>query len=667
MLPKFLRELDPEIYLSDNYVVLDFEIDTSHGDYGNPIHVDNQPLLVSYRLGPAHPFRKVWGDVGTCSSWLTEEGGAAELIALLNDADFFVAHHSKYELGWLRRLGADLRKLLPFDTMLGEYVLLGNLVSGAKELGIRPHSVSLDMCCRRRDLAIKDPVVDAMIKGGINPIRIPRPWLQGRCEQDVETTEAVFLDQRLSLSRMGLLSVLFTRCLLTPVLADIEPEGMALDPERVEATHAKYTKQLADLENRLTEIVGGANWRSSKQMAEIIYDKLGFEELKDWRGKPKRSATGKRKADKKTLDKLVARTDEQKEFLAIRREIGRVGAALSKNLDFFAGVVREYGGTFFAEFNQANTATHRLSSSGISLVFETLKDLKGKPRKGKVQFQNMPRAFKKLFKAKRQGWKMVDVDGAQLEFRVAAELGHDAQAFIDITDPTFDSHRYTASELFSVTVEEVKAQEQEAFARGIDSWRQLAKPDTFKPLYGGSKGTPEQERYYRAFKARYSGIAETQEGWVREVLRTGVLVTPWGLRYYWPVDKIKAYRDGVYNITSSVYNYPIQAFATAEIIPVAIVYLWHRLKEEGLEESVRIINTVHDSAPCEVHPDAVAPFIELAKQCFTKDVYNYVEVVYGMDFKIPLGVGIKVADHWGDTKDEQAFDIYKDGREVKRK
>jgi hypothetical protein len=55
MIPEFLTNLDPEIYLSDNYVVLDWETDTSHGDYGNAVHKDNNLLLGSYKCGPGHP------------------------------------------------------------------------------------------------------------------------------------------------------------------------------------------------------------------------------------------------------------------------------------------------------------------------------------------------------------------------------------------------------------------------------------------------------------------------------------------------------------------------------------------------------------------------------------------------------------------------------------
>jgi hypothetical protein len=93
-----------------------------------------------------------------------------------------------------------------------------------------------------------------------------------------------------------------------------------------------------------------------------------------------------------------------------------------------------------------------------------------------------------------------------------------------------------------------------------------------------------------------------------------------GLSSHWPT----ARRDtrGRVNVESAVDNYPVQALATAEIVPVAVVYLWHRLAENGLQDRVRIVNLVHDSAPSEIHPSAAEEFKELAKQSFTHDVYK---------------------------------------------
>jgi DNA polymerase I-like protein with 3'-5' exonuclease and polymerase domains len=674
LLPEFLENLDPGIYFSDSYVVLDFEVDTSHGDYGNPVHPDNHLLFSGWKLGPTHPDACPLGTNKTYGQWGNEFDNWDRFLAHLESADFIVGHNAKYELGWLRRMGADLRRLLPFDTRLAEYVLLGNLAAGSDKLGMPKLSTSLDMACRRRGLPIKDPVVDLLMHHGINPVRLPRRWLSDRCRQDVETTEALFLHQRADLQARGLLPVLYTRCLLTPVLADIEPEGLQLDADAVKAEYEKAKAEFAALSSKMDQLTGGINWRSSVQVASFIYDTLKFEEIKDFKGRPKRTSSGKRQTSAKVLDKLEAKNRRQKEFLSLRKELGRVAALLSKNLEYFMGVVNDHGGKFYAELHQANTATHRLASTGIPLRFPSILDDSGNPVKRTVQIQNIPRGFKRLFKAKREGWYFAEPDGSSLEFRVACELGGPDRAALEDIETGWDPHVFTASVLFEATIAEVKAQKIEAEEKGEDDWRQLAKPDTFKPLYGGTTGTPEQEKYYAAFRERYPGVAAVQESWVNEALEDKQLVTPWGLVYHFPTAKRYAYGNSS-NVQSVVFNYPIQALATAEIIPIALVYLWHRIRERGLEEKVYIVNTVHDSAPCEVEPSAAVPFVELVKQCFTRDVYSYLQAVYGLDFKTPLGVGIKMGYRWGSGEGTEAlygkkeiqFNIWKDGREQRVK
>jgi DNA polymerase-1 len=358
----------------------------------------------------------------------------------IETADFIVAHNAKYEIGWLLRCGANLRQLFAFDTKLAEYVLLGNRGAHDKATKMRPLSTSLDMACRRRGLAIKDPAVDIMIKRGINPVCIPRPWLQGRCAQDVDTTEQVFLDQRKRLQETNRLAVLYTRCLLTPVLVDIEREGQKVDKARVTVAFDEATAELAKLEAQMAAMTGGINWRSAKQIGDFIYDVLKFDELRKPNGEPKRTKECKRRTDQKTVDALKATNKAQHEFLDLRKKIGKVNALLSKSLEFFMGVVNEHDGVFYSELNQTSTATHRLSSTGIPLLLQTILDAKGKPARKSAQAQNTPRKLKKLFRAKREGWLMADPDGSQLEFRVAGELGHDEQAIADIEDPDWDAH-----------------------------------------------------------------------------------------------------------------------------------------------------------------------------------------------------------------------------------
>lgn len=662
LLPAFLQKPDPSVYLGHNYVVLDFEIDVQDGAYGHAAHKGNSLLLACWRTGKDHPFsiENIWG----CDEWTEADWGSeyeqAMLISAIEAADFIVAHNAKYELGWLKRCGLDLRKILVFDTKLGEYVLMGNLAAGDEFNA--PRSISLDACCIRRGWKQKDPVVDIMMGHGINPASMPRPWLEGRCRQDVESTERLFLDQRAKLAATNRLPVLYTRCLLTPVLAEMEFEGMALDPERVEQAYTETLAEFKTLQGEMDAMTGGINWRSSKQAGEFIYDKLQFEELRKPGGEPRRTPEGKRLTDQKTLDALQARTPEQKAFVALRKKLGKVSAALTKNLEFFRGVCVERNSVFLAEFQQTNTATHRLSSTGVPITFELFKDEKGKPQTKSVQFQNLPRRFKRLFKAKREGYLMAEPDGAQLEFRIAGQLSGDKQILADIADPDFDAHITSGAAMEQRDYAEMLAAYRAGDKKTTEQ-RQQAKSETFKPLYGGSKGTKKQERWYEQFKARYKDLAKTQAGWVSDVVKDKMLVTEWGMRYYWPHARISS--SGYVNVTAAVYNYPVQAFATAEVIPVAIVYLWHLIEEAGISDRVFFVNTVHDSLAAEVHPEVVAKFRELVTQAFTYCVFEYVRTVYKMEFRVPLGAGFKIGSHLGEGEEEK-IDVWPDGREQRK-
>jgi DNA polymerase I-like protein with 3'-5' exonuclease and polymerase domains len=631
-IPEFIYKPDPNRYFSENYLVLDFETEVNDGRFGSGIDARNHLQLACWS-SPGNHINHHWGT----------EFDQSRLIERLRLVDFVVGHNLKYELQWLARCGVDTSHILGFDTMLAEYVLLGNLVSGDIESGVKPVSISLDSCCQRRGYDSKDPIVDLWMTNGIKVSEMPRKWVLDRCKQDVRTTEQLFLDQRRELANTNRLGCLYTRCILTPLLAEIEKEGCHLDTERINTVYTEYADKFRSLTEEFTNLTSGINWRSSKQVAAYLYDILGFHELRDRSGEPKRTPSGGRQTNAKALEKLKAETDEQKEFLSLRKQLSKIGSAISKNLDYFKEVCERHNGTFHAEFNQAVTATHRLSSTGIAIETAT----KGSKS---CQLTNIPRNFKRLFSARRDGWLIGEVDGAQLEFRVAAFLGNDRQARADIADRDFDAHCVTASAMYEVPYDKLRSAYLAGDKVAADR-RQSAKPETFKPLYGGSKGTPAQERWYEAFKRRYPDLAKTQESWVYEVLERKYLTTPWGLRYYWP--NIRMSRTGYINNGSAIYNYPIQALATAEIIPIAITYFWHMVASERLNEVIIPINTVHDSLVCEIHPRYAEDFRRIATEAFGPRVVEYLRIVYGIEFDVPLGAGIKIGEHWSEGIEER--------------
>lgn len=577
--------MQPIQYLDENYLVLDFE--TTNLNNGDSRNADNSLLLSVY--GRAE-YVSCWGD----------EFRQGSLVHAVEGSTFVVAHNAKFELGWLRRCGLDLTKVLVFDTMIAEYVLLGN----------RKSPLDLDSVCERYGLPTKGNLVKKLIKGKVCPSEIHRPWLERYCVTDVAITEQLFQKQLKLLLEKGLLDVFFTRCMFTPTLTEIEHNGMFLDSDKVEEKYNEFVTRQIECEEQLNAMSGGGiNWNSGQQVADFVYNVLGFAELED-RGKPIRNKPSKQwpdgvpKTDADTLVALKAKTKEQKQFIELKQEQSKMQKAVSTYLSLFKEACDNKGGLLQGSFNQCITGTHRLSSS-------------------KPNFQNFDRTFKPLFTARNEGWLIGEADFAQLEFRVAAFLGQDKQAIEDITNG-FDVHSFTADI--------------------IGCSRQDAKAHTFKPLFGGISGTTDEKKYYDAFKLKYDAIAKTQDQWVMDTLVSKQQRLASGLILYHPYLRPST-RSGYVEGNTKVRNYPIQSLATAEIVPIAVRKLWELMKREQLQSF--IVNTVHDSVILEIHPDEVGILGELIKEAFTVYPVQYLKEHYNIDFNVELGADFDVKSHWG--------------------
>lgn len=575
---------------------MDFE--TTNLDKGSALNPKNKLLLATWST-PEGSFHK-WGS----------EYEQYELLAAIANADYLVAHNGKFETQWLQRCGYVCSELLLYDTLLADYVLAGN----------RRWALGLDDLAKRYDEPTKNSVIKALMQGGVSPEDMPGSLLLKYGIADTEVTKNIFLKQRRKLADMGLLPILYTRCLTTVVLAAIEAAGMQLDAGRVKAEYDTVTKELAQHELALLSITGGINANSPQQLTGYIYDKLGFEEPCDHRGEPIRTDTGGRSANADTLALLRATNEDQQKFLDILVPRQEANTKL-KTLKKMMACVEEADGLLLARFNQSVTQTHRLSSTGARF---------------KLQFHNQAREYKKLFRARKAGWRVGEADGAQLEFRVACHLGRDKQGTEDVRNKV-DVHKNTASALLSIPVEKV-----------TKALRQDAKPETFKPLYGSKGQTPEQKRYAKYFQARYKGIYDTQTAWTYTVLKDKGLTTEWGLRFYWPDTEMG--KSGYISNTTSIFNYPVQSFATAEIIPISLVFFWHRLQRLGIQTF--LTNTIHDSIIGEVAPGEDGYWKALSYQSFTEDVYVYLQEVYKVSFTVPLGVEVKIGEYWSEGEGE---------------
>ncbi len=590
-LPNFIINPNPKKYMENDYVVLDFETTSySHGDAGDR----SNKLLLSVYSRSEGKNKVLWGN----------EYSVGEVVKTVESSGFLVAHNAKFELGWLKRAGADLSRILVFDTQIAEYTLHSNIRV----------PLSLDATSKRYNIGVKENLVNTLIHGGVNPLDIPGFLLEKYCIQDVDLTKELFLLQRERLKLAGLLGVQYTRCLFTPVLTEAELVGMWLDKDKVTQTLVKATEELRKLYQQLEEFAGTFNLNSPQQVGEILYDILKFKEVcgpnhKPLRGKvSKKFPEGVRKTDEPTLSQLKATNKKQKDFLQNLFKIRKLEKTISTYLNRFILVAGEQ--PLRGKFNQTVTATGRLSSSNPNL-------------------QNLEVDLKKLFCPRNPGYLIAEADHRQLEFRAAVFLGQDEIGKREI-DNNYDIHAYSAHEL------------------GVS--RYDAKPHTFKPLYGGTSGTPRQKAYYKAFIDKYQGISKTQRGWLLHVLKYQQLKTPTGMVFYFPGTRMT--NTGYVVNTSKIYNYPIQYFATGEIVPIGITFLWHLFKVYKKESF--IINTVHDSSVWELIPEEEEFFREATELSHTKLVIDYMKKVYDIDFDVPLEVEFSIGKYWGKEETENA-------------
>ena len=329
------------------------------------------------------------------------------------------------------------------------------------------------------------------------------------------------------------------------------------------------------------------------------------------------------KSDKSTLDLLKQQAKNKGYSLALEflTHISRLNALATYLNSFVKGIEiwTRPTGLIHTNFNQCVTATGRLSSSNINL-------------------QNMPKRGFPVRKAmvSRFDFKIVEFDYSQLEFRIAGELSRDPQIISDVTNGK-DIHKQTASIINQSSIDQISKEQ-----------RQSAKAHTFAPLYGGT-GAGEQKHvrnYFSEFFVVYQGLKQYQKRLMDGVASTGIVQTPSGRQYYWP--NARRLKNGRVTNATQVVNYPIQGFATGDIVPLACIRAFRLFKKHNLKS--KLILTVHDSIVVDCHPDELTQ----VKKVLVEAMANVgEELEQRFDYKpvLPLDVEMTVGPNWLDQEE----------------
>jgi DNA polymerase I-like protein with 3'-5' exonuclease and polymerase domains len=315
----------------------------------------------------------------------------------------------------------------------------------------------------------------------------------------------------------------------------------------------------------------------------------------------------------------IARSKGMKDaelFLQNLRRLSAVETYLSSFVEGIATHVKS-DGKLHVRLLQHRTGTGRLSGADPNM-------------------QNMPRGgtfpVKRVFISRWEGGEIMEADMAQLEFRVAAFLAQDDTAIQEVSTG-FDVHSYTAKVISEA---------------GQPMSRQEAKAHTFAPLYGASGfGRSQAEAtYYKQFTTKYAGIARWHEELAKEALNTGKITTPSGREFAFP-DVVRRRFGGVTFFTQ-IKNYPVQSFATADIVPLSLIYIDRLLTANRLHSCV--VNSVHDSVVIDVHPKEKMKVLKVIRATNDK-LISIVNRKWDIDFNVPLLLEAKIGPNWLDTKD----------------
>lgn len=360
---------------------------------------------------------------------------------------------------------------------------------------------------------------------------------------------------------------------LVRVLAEMEMNGVLIDINSLKETSELFTKRLADLEHRIYELAGEEfNIASPKQVGDILFGKLQIIE------KPKKTKTGQYVTNEETLQSLRAKHEIVEKILehrGLKKLVGTYVDALPK-------LINPRTGHIHTSFNQTITATGRLSSSDPNLQNIPIRGEDGKE-------------IRKAF-IPEPGCQFFSADYSQIELRVMAHLSGD-ENMIEVFREGKDLHAATAATIYKKDISEVSRDE-----------RTKSKRANFGIIYGITVfGLAERLEIDRSearqlidgFFQTFPQVHDYMERSKEIVREKGYAETVFHRRRYLP--DIHSHNATVRGFAErNAINAPIQGSA-ADIIKVAMVRIYKRMKAEGLKS--KMILQVHDELNFSVLPE----------------------------------------------------------------
>ena len=536
------------------------------------------------------------------------------LRPILESADYPKSlQNAKFDRLILRCQGIELKGVV-FDTMLASYVIDPEAKHGLSDLGLK-------------HLGLKSQSYTDLVPKGKDIADLAIASVATYCGMDVHFVNLLVPKLRSLLSETpDLLSLLLEiEQPVEPVLAEMEYHGIRINQPYLKEFSKRLEHDLDSIAQQAYEAAGETfNLASPKQLAELMFEKLGLD-----RKKSRKTKTGY-STDAATLEKMQ---DDHPVIKAIV-EHRTLAKLKSTYVDALPLLARSDTHRVHTDFNQAITSTGRLSSSNPNL-------------------QNIPirTAFSRQIRSAfipEPGWLMVAADYSQIELRILAHLSQEP-VLLETYRNDEDIHSLTARLLFekeTITSEE----------------RRLAKVINFGVIYGmgaqrfaresGFKSS-DAKVFIERFNQRYPNVFRYLQQMQKEAIANGYVMTIKGRRRYFnfasdsikalhgkPIEeidlaKIRTRDQYDAQLLRAAANAPIQG-SSADIIKIAMVKLHEVLKDYR----ANLLLQVHDELVFEVHPDDWADLQPQIRSAMESAV----------ELSVPLRVEVRSGQNWMEAK-----------------
>ena len=509
-----------------------------------------------------------------------------------------VGQNMKFDILFLRTLGVEVRGE-KWDTMLLHYLL-------------DPESRHNMDALSERYLNYSPISIQTLIGKGREQMTMDMVGLQPISEygcEDADITLQLYYALRPQIESQSLLRLYHEiEEPMIAVLADMEWNGVKIDSERLKDYSATLTMQLRDLEQRICAMADtpALNVNSGRQIGELLFAKMRIAE------KPKMTKTKQFCTDEEYLKGFAA----EHEIVRVILEYRGVKKLLSTYIDALPELVNPVTGHIHTSYNQAVTATGRLSSSNPNLQNIPIRDAIGRP-------------IREAFIPSREDGLLLSADYSQVELRLMAHLSGD-ESLCEAFRNGEDIHAATAAKIFGKAIDEVTAEE-----------RRRAKTANFGIIYGISAfglaqrldiPRSEAKELIDGYFASYPKVKQYMEKSIADAVQAGWVETIFARRRYLEgIDSRNANTRAL--AERNAINAPIQGSA-ADIMKIAMVGVYRAFKEQGIRSKLIL----------QVHDEIVVDLVQTEREAVERIVREQMEGAAKLS--IPLVVDIGIGKNW---------------------